>query len=87
MTGGEGFKARERVSVRLGLDALHVLVAEAEMVADLVDHHMAHDVEERQAGHLPIGKQRPAVEEDHVVDAADNMDAVLRQRNTAIEAE
>src|ERR1051325_1942696 len=48
------------------LDRLHVLVGEAEMVADLVDQDMGDD--RRQAFGMigPIGEDRLAVEPDHV---------------------
>src|SRR4249920_2108014 len=57
------------------------------MMADLVDHHMADDVEERLAGLAPVVEQWPAVEEDHVVGAPHDIDAAARQGDAAIEAE
>ena len=36
------------------------------MVADLVNHHMAHDTVERFAGFTPIGQDRSAIEKDAV---------------------
>ena len=50
----------------LRLDARHVLVAEAEMVADLVDQHVANDAGQLLAGLAPIIEDRPAIEEHHV---------------------
>ncbi len=48
----QGQRGRRRS--RLHLEALHVLVAEPEMVPDLVDQHVADDVGEVLAGRQPI---------------------------------
>jgi hypothetical protein len=50
----------------LRLDARHVLVAKAEMVADLVDQHVADDAHQILAGLAPIIEDRPAIEKDHI---------------------
>src|SRR5262249_60350132 len=84
------YEARERVKealLRLFLDPLHVVVAEAEMVTDLVDHDMADDVGEGFAGLAPVVQQRTAIEIDHVVAAPERIDAAPRHRDPAIEAE
>src|SRR6266404_3733493 len=57
------------------------------MVADLVDENVAHDMGEILAGLAPIIEDRPAVEEDHVDGGARRRDALMRQRDAAIEAE
>ena len=60
-----------RRSIR-ALDPLHVLVAEAEMMADLMDQHVPHQMPQIFAGLAPVIEDRPAVEKDHVeVRAAD----------------
>ena len=46
------------------LDARHVGVAEAEMVADLVDHHVTHQKGEILTGLAPVVEDRPTVEKD-----------------------
>jgi hypothetical protein len=48
--------------VRLLFYPLHVLVRQAEMVADLVDQDMADDVFQIFAGLAPVVQDRPAVE-------------------------
>src|SRR5258708_37075844 len=68
-------------------DVLHVVVAEAEMMADLVDEDMAHDVGEILAGLAPVIEDRPAIEKDHVDIRRDRRDALMRQGDAAIEAE
>jgi len=50
----------------LALDPRHVVVAEAEMVADLVNEDVAYDMCQILAGLAPIIEDRTAVEEDHV---------------------
>ena len=50
----------------LCFDALHVLVAEAEMMADLVDQHVADNAGKVLAGLAPIIEDRPAIEKDQV---------------------
>src|SRR5205807_7859476 len=68
------------------LDALHILIAKAEMVADFVDHDMAHDIGEVLPGFAPVIEDRPAIEKDRVDPGLRIADALLRQRDTAIEA-
>src|SRR5262249_21032608 len=68
-------------------DPFHVRVAEAEMVADLVDQHMAHQPGEILAALAPIIEDRPAVEKDHVEIGTGIADALVRQRDTPVEAE
>src|SRR3546814_20247649 len=57
---------RTSVPAQARLDRLHVVVREAEMVADLVDQDVAHDMLQILAGVAPIVEDRPAVEIDHV---------------------
>src|SRR5258706_8446619 len=47
------------------LDRFHAVVGKPEMMADLVDQHMAHDMTERLPVLGPIVEDRPPVEEDH----------------------
>src|SRR5262249_4355178 len=77
----------ERAPSRLALDPLHVVVAEAEMVADLVDEHVADDGVEVLAGLAPIIENGPAIEKDHLRVDARIVDALMRQCHAAIEAE
>src|SRR5258708_32254091 len=70
----------------LRLDALHVVVAEAEMVADLVDEDVAHEVVEILAGLAPVIEDGSAVEKDDVGLGARVHHALARQRDAAIEA-
>src|SRR5580704_12377800 len=71
----------------LALDPLHILVAEAEMVTDLVDHHVAHQFEQVLAAVAPVIEDRPAVEIDRVRMRQRIADALMRQRDAAIEAQ
>src|SRR5260370_30001054 len=48
------------------LDGVHVVVRQAEMVADLVHQHMGDDRPQRLLVLAPIIEDRPAVEPDHV---------------------
>src|SRR5258708_8845942 len=70
----------------LRLDALHVVVAEAEMVADLVDEHVAHEVVEVLAGLAPVVEDGAAVEKDDVGLGACVHHARAPQRDAAIAA-
>src|SRR6202047_3187491 len=49
-----------------GLDRLHIGVGEAEMMADLVDQHVADDSPERLVMFGPVIQDLPAVEPDYV---------------------
>src|SRR5215470_12710601 len=75
------------VGVGGGLDALHVVVAEAEMVADLVDQHMAHQMGELLAALAPVVEQRPAIEEDAIEVARHLADGLAAEIDAAIEPE
>src|SRR5580704_5731705 len=48
------------------LDRRHVGVAQAEMMADLVNEHMLDDIAQRVLVLGPVIEDRPAVEPDHV---------------------
>ena len=66
-----GTAARRAVAGRPGrispaLDALHIGVAEPEMMADLVDQHVLHDGEQIVAALAPISEDRLPIEKDHV---------------------
>jgi hypothetical protein len=95
MTRAESAEARERGTLRARiaggsarrLDPRHVVVAEAKMMADLVDQHMAHQMGEVLTGFAPIIEDRPAVEKDHVDMGPRVADALVRQGDAAIEAE
>src|ERR1019366_9067477 len=61
------WRPRGRLSLRNALlDGVHIVVGEAEMVADLVYQHMADDGSERLVVPAPVVEDRPAVEPDHV---------------------
>src|SRR5579883_2777406 len=70
-----------------GLNARHVAIAEAEMVPDFMNQHVPHDIGERGAGGAAIGKDRLAIEKDHVDMRVWVADALMRQGDAAIEAE
>src|ERR1700730_11216249 len=72
---------------RAGLDRLHVGVREAEMVADLVDQHMAHDVAQRLLVLGPVIQDRAAVEPDHVRKSGNVAMGLMRKPNTMKQAE
>src|ERR1700723_2806957 len=69
------------------LDPLHVLVAKAQMVADLVDQHVPNNGGEVFAGFAPIVEDRPAVEKHHVDLGSWIGDALMWQRDPAIQAQ
>src|SRR5882757_334956 len=71
----------------LGFDRLHVIVAQAEMMADLVDQHVAHDVRQVFARFAPVVEDRTAVEEDAVDVVGDMARAALHHRHALIETE
>ena len=71
----------------LGLDRFHVVVAQPEMMADLVDQHMAHDVRQILARFAPVIEDRPAVEEDAVDVVGDVARATLHHRHALIETQ
>src|SRR5262245_63787577 len=74
-------------ALRFRLDPLHVVVGEAEMVADLVNEDVAHQVSQVLAGFAPVVQQRAAVEEDHVDIGDDVGHAFARKVDAAIETE
>src|ERR1019366_4642261 len=77
-----------RSSARRGLDRRHVVVGEAEMVADLVHEDMGHDRAERVLALAPEVEQRAAIEPDHVGQRAGLLDCgTMRQAATAEQAE
>ena len=53
-------------SARLLFDRLHVSVREPEVMADLVDENVGHDLVQRVLAVAPEVEQRPAIEPDHV---------------------
>src|SRR5258708_6370875 len=66
--------------IRLVFDALHVVIGESEVVADLVHEHVDDDGAERFLVLGPIIENRPPVEMNHVGEPARFGDAaVLRQ--------
>src|SRR2546429_1398975 len=69
------------------LDMRHVVVAEAEMMADLMDENVAYDVLEILAGLAPVIEDRTAIEKDHVDVRRYRRDALVGQGDAAIEAE
>src|ERR1700754_1631159 len=71
---------------RGGLNRLHIGVGEAEMVADLVDQHVADDVAKRLFVLGPIAQDRTAVQPDHVGQAGDVAVALLRQTDALKQA-
>src|SRR5258708_1028499 len=69
------------------LDRRHVVVGEAEMMADLVDQHMAHGMDQILAGLPPVVEQRPAIEKGHVGLVRQILHALAVDGDAAIEAE
>src|SRR4051812_42495914 len=63
-----GKRAKKSGGELLGLflELFHVVVRQAEMVADLVDQHMGDDVAQRLVVFGPVVQYRPAVEGDAV---------------------
>src|SRR5206468_9845410 len=57
---------KETPSFHARLDCHHVVVGEAEMVADLVHQHMGHNGAERLVVLGPVEQDRHAIEPDHV---------------------
>ena len=49
-------------SLSLALEALHILVGQAEMVPDLVDKHVSDDRTQRLFVRRPVVQDRPPVE-------------------------
>src|SRR6516165_2431968 len=78
--------ARTVASIRR-LDPRHLLVAEAEMMADLVDQHMTHEAREILPGLAPVVEDRPAVEKDHVELRPRIARALPGQGDAAVETE
>src|SRR5204862_7470519 len=62
------------------------LVAEPTMVAYLLDHDMAHAIGAVLPGFAPVTEDRPAIDKDRIDPGLRIADALLRQRDTAIEA-
>src|SRR5215469_3858158 len=71
----------------LRLYGFHVVVGKAEMMADLVYQHVPDHVREVLAGLAPIVEDRPAIEKNHVRHRSGVGVALMRQRDSAIEAE
>src|ERR1700722_2212611 len=83
-TGTQDPRRRPRLAL---LDPLHILVAKAQMVADLVDQHVPNNGGEVFAGFAPIVEDRPAVEKHHVDLGSWIGDALMWQRDPAIQAQ
>src|SRR5579871_4706026 len=83
--GGTALPA-QRLLVHARLDPLHVGIGEAEMVANLVHQHMAHDRTQRLIVLGPVVQDRPAVEPDHVRHRIWVADAEKRQTDPAEQA-
>ena len=75
------------MSVGAGLDIFHIVVGEAEMVADLMDQDMPDDITQVFAGLAPIVENRPPVEEDPVEVGRTGQYSGFSERNTRIKAE
>src|SRR5581483_1396745 len=73
--------------LRPGLDAGHILVRQAKMMADLVDQHVADDVAQAFLVLGPIVQDRPAVEPDHVGQPGDITGALEGQADALEQAE
>jgi hypothetical protein len=56
---------RDRRSIGVRFDRLHVGVGQAEMMADLMDQHMGDDGTERLLMVAPVVEDRPAIQPDH----------------------
>ena len=67
--------------VRLSLQRFHIGVGEPEMVPDLVDHHVAHQMGQVLARLAPIGEDRLAVEKYPVLIVGRVAHAFPVQRN------
>src|ERR1700736_6119030 len=73
--------------VNLSLDRLHVVVGEAEMMADLVNQHMADDMAQRLVMFGPIIQDGATIQPDHVGQACDVVIAAKRQAYADKQAE
>src|SRR6266699_2165969 len=69
------------------LDRMHVIVREAEMVADLVHQHMRDDRPQGLLVLAPIVEDRPAVEPDHVGHVSGRRFGAERQADALEQAE
>ncbi len=71
----------------MGLQAVHIVIGEAEMMADFVNQGVADDGLEILAGFAPVIEQGTAIEEDAVDVLGRVADAFLIEGNPMIEAE
>ena len=83
----QGRLAALRRAPRLGADALHVIVREAEVVADLVQQHLAHQAGQAAAVLRPLLQQRLAVEEHQVRCLRPVGDRLLGQAHALVQAQ
>ena len=60
-----------------GFDRFHVVVAHAEVMADLVDQHVPHDMRQVLVRFAPVIEDRAAIEEDAVDVVGDMAGAAL----------
>jgi hypothetical protein len=70
-----------------GFDAFHVVVAEAEVVADLVDEHVAYHIRQVLAGYRRVVEDRSTIERDDIGIRRRIGGAAARAGNTMVEAE
>src|SRR6266849_7035140 len=71
----------------LGFDRFHVVVAQAEMVADFVDQHVAHDVRQVLARFTPVVEDGTAIEKDAVDVVGDMTCAAFHHRHALIKTQ
>src|SRR3546814_17403836 len=67
---GSRFELAQRLGRGHFLQRLHVVVGEAEMMTDLVDQQVPHQMRQILAGLAPVVDQRAAIEEDRFAVAA-----------------
>lgn len=71
----------------LGFDPVDILIAETEMVADLVDQHVPDDPRQVLASLAPIVEDRPTIEEDQVDFRRRIGETLAVERNAAVKPE
>ena len=78
--------AIQQAGSRLILQRMHILIAQAEMMADLVDQDVADQMLERLALLAPFGKDGLAEQADPIGQCSAGLDAALADRNALIDA-
>src|SRR3954453_17918535 len=84
---GNGDGPPDTPLARTGLDRFHIAIGQAEMMADLVDQHVADDIAQRVLVFGQIIQDRPAVQPDHIRQPRDVLIAAKRQADALKQAE